>query len=112
MSDVLAKINGHMHEGACPTAGCLGECAAMDETSPGNWWAALYIWDKEFNDSTRVAKWFHDAGATDVLISHVLYDSVNDDRDGKCFDGVRAWHVEFAMPLNDQAKGPASAGPA
>lgn len=98
MSELLDKINGHMHEGRCPTSGCIGECAAIDETAPGDWWAALYIWDNEFNDSTRVAQWFYDAGATDVLIRHVLHDSVNDDRDGRCFDGVRAWHVEFRIP--------------
>lgn len=97
IGDLLVKINTHMHEGRCPSAGCIGECAAIDETSPGKWWAALYLWDKDFNDSTRVAKWFHDAGAIDVEISHVLYDSVNEDRDGKCFDGVRAWHVVFDM---------------
>lgn len=98
MSEALAIINGHMHEGRCPTAGCIGECAAMHEESPGIWWAALYIWDKQFNDSTRVAKWFTDIGATDVLIRHVLHDTDNGDRDGKCFDGCRAWHVDFAMP--------------
>ena len=95
--DLLTTINSHMHEGRCPTAGCIGECAAIYETSQGNWGAALYIWDKGFNDSTRVAKWFHDAGAIDVVVSHVLYDSVNDDRDGKCIDGARAWDVEFSM---------------
>ena len=105
MSEVLAKINSQMHEGRCPTSGCIGECAAMDETTPGVWWAALYIWDNEFNDSTRVAKWFHDAGAVDVLVSHVLYDSANDDRDGRCFDGVRAWHVQFSMPQNAKVNG-------
>lgn len=103
MSEVLAKINSKMHEGRCPQSGCIGECAAIDETTPGVWWAALYIWDDNFNDSTLVAKWFHDAGAVDVLVSHVLYDSANDDRDGRCFDGVRAWHVQFSMPQNATA---------
>ena len=32
MSEVLAKINSQMHEGRCPQSGCIGECAAMDET--------------------------------------------------------------------------------
>lgn len=109
MSEVLAKINSQMHEGRCPQSGCIGECAAMDETTPGVWWAALYIWDNDFNDSTRVAKWFHDAGAVDVLVSHVLYDSANDDRDGRCFDGVRAWHVQFSMPQNAKVRGPEAA---
>jgi hypothetical protein len=97
MSEALSIINAHMHEGRCPTAGCIGECAAMTEIRPGIWWAALYIWDKEFNDSTRVAKWFTDIGATDILITHVLHDTDNVDKDGKCFDEARAWHVEFAM---------------
>jgi len=104
MSDVLANINGHMHEGLCPQSGCIGECAAIDETWPGVWWAAIYIWDNEFNDSTRVAKWFRDVGAIDVLVSHVLYDSENGDMDGKTFDGVRAWRVQFSMPNSETAK--------
>lgn len=105
MSEVLAKINGQMREGRCPQSGCIGECAAIDETMPGIWWAALYIWDDEFNDSSRVAKWFHDAGAAEVLISHVLYDGANGDRDGRTFDGVRAWHVQFSMPQNAERIG-------
>jgi len=109
MSEVLAKINSQMHEGRCPQSGCIGECAAMDETMPGVWWAALYIWDNDFNDSTRVAKWFHDVGAVDVLVSHVLYDSANDDRNGRCFDGVRSWHVQFSMPQNATVERPGAA---
>ena len=105
ISEVLAKINGQMHEGRCPQSGCIGECAAIDETRPGIWWAALYIWDNEFNDSSRVAKWFHDAGAEEVLISHVLYDGANGDRDGRTFDGVRAWHVQFSMLHNAEIRG-------
>lgn len=50
MSEVLAKINSQMHEGRCPQSGCIGECAAIDEGDNGVWWAALYIWDHEFND--------------------------------------------------------------
>lgn len=104
MSDVMAKINGHMHEGRCPQSGCIGECAAIDETLPGIRWAALYIWDNTFNDSTRVAKWFHDIGAIDVIVSHVLYDSANGDLDGKTFDAIRAWHVQFSMPSSEAGK--------
>lgn len=95
---LLAKINGRMHEGRCAQSGCIGECAAIDEDSNGLWWAALYIWDHEFNDPARVAKWFHDAGAIEVLITHVLHDEGNGDRDGRTFDGARAWHVQFSMP--------------
>ncbi len=107
MSEVLAKINSQMHEGRCPQSGCIGECAAIDEDSNGVWWAALYIWDHEFNDSARVAKWFHDAGAGEVLISHVLHDEANGDRDGRTFDGARAWHVQFSMPQNAKLTGKA-----
>lgn len=71
----------------------------------------LYIWDNEFNDSSRVAKWFHDAGAAEVLISHVLYDGTNGDRDGRTFDGVRAWHVQFSMPQNAESNGGVSHPP-
>ena len=101
MGEVLAKINGHMHEAACPTFGSIGECAAIDANSNGTWWAALYIWDHEFNDPALVAKWFHEAGAAEVLISHVLHDEANGDRNGLTFDGVRAWHVEFSMPASE-----------
>lgn len=104
MRDFLNAINTHMHFGQCPTSGCIGECACLDQTSPGIWWAALYIWDNTFNNSAAVAKWFIDLGATEVLISHVLYDSANGDRDGRCFDGVRAWHVEFVMPASKEVE--------
>jgi len=99
MEDMLSTINGHMHKGQCPQSGCIGECAIICEDEPGWWWAALYIWDSEFNDSTRVAKWFHDAGAIDVRISHVLYDNDNEYRDGvSAYDSTRTWHVTFSMP--------------
>lgn len=100
MGDVLDRINSYMHEGPCPKSGCIGECAAIDCGDNGVWWAALYIWDHEFNDSSRVAMWFHDVGAEEVFISHVLHDEANGDRDGRTFDGVRAWHVQFSMPPN------------
>lgn len=101
---LMAHINSRMHEGDCPKNGCIGECAAIDEHG-GLWWAALYIWDSEFNDSGRVAKWFKDAGAVDVTVMHVLYDEANGDRDGRTFDGIRAWHVTFSMPTVGAGKG-------
>lgn len=102
VGDVLAKINEQLHEGKCPQSGCIGECAAIDEGSNGVWWAALYIWDNDFNDSSLVAKWFHAAGALEVFISHVLHDEANGDREGRTFDGVRAWHVQFSMPSSEK----------
>jgi hypothetical protein len=105
-SELLATINSHLHAGMCPQSGCIGECAAIDETMPGVWWAAIYIWDHEFNDSGLVARWFKDEGAAEVLISHVLYDGANGDRDGRTFDGVRAWHLQFSIPSCDIEPGP------
>lgn len=86
-----------MHEGTCPTAGSLGECAIISQDDVGLWQAVLYIWDASFHDSTHVAQWFHDAGANEVFVTHVLYDSVNDDRNGQCIDGGRAWWVHFRL---------------
>lgn len=104
--DWIASINAHMHEGMCPTKGCIGECAAIfpeTEYPDEKWWiAALYIWDADFNDSARVAQWFFDLGARDVIIRHVLFDSDNGDRDGKSFDDVRAWHVTFSIPAQEK----------
>lgn len=95
---ILAQINQHMHEGLCPTAGCIGECAAIIHIENGWQIAMLYIWDHAFHDSERVAKWFHDAGATDVTVMHVLYDSDNGDRNGHVEGGgARAWQVQFTQ---------------
>lgn len=99
-NNFLEKINAKMHEGKCPASGSLGECPVLDNTSENRWWAALYIWDKTFNDSSAVASWFHELGAEDVMISHVLYDSCNGDKDGYCEDGAKAWHVDFTIPAS------------
>jgi hypothetical protein len=105
INDLLRLINSKMHEGTCPTAGSLGECAIISQDDVGLWQAVLYIWDASFHDSTHVAQWFHDAGATEVFVTHVLYDSVNDDRNGQCIDGGRAWWVHFRM-IDTQAQEP------
>lgn len=76
MSEVLAAINQKMHEGKCPEAGCIGECAAIDETFPGVWWAALYIWQADFNDSGLVAQWFY--GFPDFPVDGALCRAAND----------------------------------
>lgn len=90
------QIQEQMTGGGCPTAGSLGECAAMWR-SGNSWTAALYIWDANFNDSTAVAKWFHKLGAVDVFISHTLYDTNNGDRNGEVPEGsARQWLVEFS----------------
>lgn len=104
ISEVLSKIDAHMHAGPCPDAGCIGECAAISAGHGGRWAASLYIWDKTFNDSKLVAKWFHDLGASEVVVSHVLFDDLNGDCDGFCIDGARAWIVEFNMPQEGAAR--------
>lgn len=96
-ANLLHTINAKMHEGQCPTAGSLGECAAIFDMKDGLFQAMLYIWDKEFNDSTEVAGWFQDAGAEEVTVSHTLYSEANEDRDGKTSTGCREWTVFFRM---------------
>lgn len=101
---LLQIINAHMHEGVCPSAGCIGECAiiySVDERSPNSYEAQLYIWDQSFNDSSAVAEWFKAVGASNVWISHTLFSDANEDRDGRCFDGpTRNWVVAFDMEPN------------
>ncbi|QIE87008.1 hypothetical protein [Pseudomonas nitroreducens] len=90
------QIQEQMTGGGCPTAGSLGECAAIWR-SGNRWTAALYIWDADFNDSTTVAKWFQELGARDVFIGHTLYDTNNGDRNGEVPEGgARQWLVEFS----------------
>ncbi len=91
------QIQQYMTGGGCPTAGALGECAAM--WCDGNvWTAALYIWNPAFHDSTTVAGWFRSLGASEIEITHTLYSTANGDRDGQCFEGVtRQWLVRFTM---------------
>jgi len=98
IKDLLQLVNSKMHEGTSPTAGSLGQCTIIWVDPDQTWRAVLYIWDDAFNDSAQVAQWFHDAGAEEVYVTHVLHDSVNDDRDGRCCDGGRAWWVYFNMP--------------
>lgn len=99
LAEILASINHAMHEGsACPVAGCIGECAMLDRQREGSHWyiAALYLWDKTFNDASIVAQWFFAIGASEVTVQHVLFDSFNQVKDGICeIDGARAWHVYF-----------------
>lgn len=77
----------------------FGECAAIWHSGGNYWTAALYIWDAAFNDSTAVARWFHNLGAVGVSISHTLYDTHNGVRDGEVPEGgARQWFVEFSAP--------------
>lgn len=95
--NLIHTINASLHVDSCPTAGSLGECAIICEFMPSLYQAILYIWDAEFNDSTKVAGWFKSAGAGNVTVAHTLYSDDNDDRDGKTTDGVREWTVYFGM---------------
>lgn len=91
------QIQQCMTGGGCPTAGSLGECAAM-WCNEGVWTAALYIWNPSFHDSSTVAGWFRSLGASEIEITHTLYSTANGDRDGQCFEGVtRQWLVQFTM---------------
>jgi hypothetical protein len=99
---LLDTVNQNMHEGRCPNAGCIGECAAISEYlcvgSEGTFYKAhLYLWDKDFQDTALVQKWFEDAGAFDVTISAVLRDIDNEVVDGIAVDGVRPWEVSFLI---------------
>lgn len=105
ISEILDAINRAMHAGsACPTAGCIGECAAITEqTTPDRYAAHIYLWDDTFNDSAAVARWFNDLGATDINIYADIYEPENDVLDGRAHDGVRPWHVLFTMPATAPA---------
>lgn len=98
--EILAAINHAMHEGsACPTAGCIGECAAITEqTQPDRYAAHIYLWANEFNDSGAVARWFIDLGAIDIHIVADIYEPENGVYNGRAPDGARPWHVLFTLP--------------
>ena len=97
---LIVAINKHMTGGGCPTAGCIGECAAVTEclaigSQAPFFTAHLYIWDPLFNDSALVAKWFNDAGVDCAGVSAVLHDSYNFVSNGVAEDGARPWDVDF-----------------
>jgi len=77
--------------------GRIGECAIIEPwVGEDRWSAAIYLWDTSFNDSTQLAEWFHQCGATDVVIEHTLYCDFNGDRNGTVKDSTcRAWTVTF-----------------
>ena len=110
--NVLEAINRRMTGGGCPTAGSLGECAAITEShakgSASSYYTAhLYLWSGA-DDLTpsEVAGWFHALGATDVVVSAVLYDKDNNILNGSSIDdGVRPWDVSYFLPQNAIAQG-------
>lgn len=100
------SISAHLHDGTCPSSGCIGECPAIEFQSKCHdgterWTAYLSIWDDAFNDPSRVAGWFHEAGAQEVRVLHVLHDELNADRNGREdeFGGARNWQVDFYIPV-------------
>jgi len=77
--------------------GSLGECAIIDRRGGEyRWYACIYLWDTTFNDSEKLAGWFHACGAADVMIEHTLYCDLNGDRNGMIENTTcRAWTVTF-----------------
>lgn len=102
---ILDAINERLNGGHCPTAGCLGECAAIDESqlvgSDSSYYTAhIYLWEAAKDlKAAEVASWFHQLGITEVFISAMLHDPYNDIVEGECtIDGVRPWDVSFFLP--------------
>lgn len=103
---MLSEINKKMHDGNCPTAGCLGECAAIFHTRTSDrakeiYEAYVYLWDDNFTDWEKLAQWFTEQGAEEVHVAWVMYDSANGDRDGRTEYGARAVVVTYVVPKED-----------
>ena len=73
----------------------LGECAAIYKLKEDRYEACLFIGDKNLRDSSMVAEWIKDAGAIDVMISHVLHEDIDNCKDGYTEDGLQYWLVSF-----------------
>lgn len=96
-----------MNGSGCPIAGSLGECAAISkshtEGSATSYYTAHLYLHTRADDLTAadVARWFHTLGATDVVVSAVLYDKDNNILNGwSTDDGVRPWDVSYFLPQN------------
>ena len=107
MMNVMAAINHRMNGGGCPTAGSLGECAAITEIraegSASSYYTAHLYLHSGADDLTpaEVAGWLHELGATDVVVSAVLYDKDNNILNGSSVDdGARPWDVSYFLPQN------------
>lgn len=103
--NVLDAINYRMNGGGCPSAMSLGECAAITksraEGSSSSYYTACLYLHSGADDLTPsdVAGWFYAIGATDVVVSAVLYDKDNNILNGSSIDdGVRPWEVNYFMP--------------
>lgn len=104
---IRAAISRQMHDGTCPGAGSLGECAAVwlrgSHSNTAFYAAAVYLWPAaaalKFAD---VARWFQDATgceADDVIVHVIVHDPYNDTLEGFCHDGARALDVSFSLSL-------------
>lgn len=89
----------------CPVAGkSLGECAALEFVKKGPYGddiyeAYIYLWDDSFSDWAQIAQWFLDAGAKNTIVTWVMHDHTNGDRNGRTEDdGSRAVIVCYALP--------------
>lgn len=105
--NVFEAINYRMNGGRCSTAGSLGECAAITESraegSASSYYTARLYLHSGADDLTpsEVAGWFYTLGATDVVVSAVLYDKDNNILNGSSIDdGVRPWDVSYFLPKN------------
>lgn len=102
--DMLKVINAKLTGGGCPVAGkSLGECAALFFIEKGPYGddvyeAYIYLWDDNFSDWEQIAQWFLDAGATKPMVTWVMHDHVNGERNGWTDDGLRAVIVSYALP--------------
>ena len=76
----------------------IGECAIIEPWVVENrWHAAIYL-RTDFNDLALVAGWFHDLGATEVVVEHTLYCDFNGNRGGQIPNtGSKAWGVFFTF---------------
>jgi hypothetical protein len=95
LSFVLAVVNGRMHEGTCPGAGALGECAAISPITGYSghtfYVASLYLWDAAMHlQPATVAAWFTAAFCTNVVVSAIRgYVEKGQDAAGEFFRVLR-----------------------
>lgn len=94
--DALAAL---FSGGTCPTPSrSIGEIAAgsfvCTTHDGGNMYEiSAYVWRDDFDDVGLVADTARAAGASDVVISHVIHDTLNDETGGRTVDGSRAWQI-------------------
>ena len=101
---VIAYVQGKLHDGPCPGKGALGElCFLQSVAIPGIEGYTLHdthmaVW-RDSVTSTQVAEWFKAAGASRVHIAAWLHCDDNDMREGRStLDNTRAWDIAFWLP--------------